>query len=187
MQIKGFHAWVLVDGIELNQYGVETSSEGDKVTCWIPSEAGKARWLSHILTNVGSPCVFIQKFTVKWRDSSRHREVTTAGYVYLDGIKCGGRFIKKSTESRIDIAERSSAATSLNTERPYVFSPIEFTGTYSTYRKEIQLTVHRCQTMMMLRPIITTKLLEIYPYISGELRRERQKVLLQQSFQTIRK
>jgi hypothetical protein len=72
----------------------------------------------------------VQKFTVKWKDSALHRDVVTAGYVYLDGIRCGGRFIKRSVDSQVDTVERSSAATSITTERPYVFSPIEFTGIY---------------------------------------------------------
>ncbi|KIM80419.1 hypothetical protein PILCRDRAFT_822551 [Piloderma croceum F 1598] len=53
--------------------------------------------------------------------------MVTAGYVYLDGVKCGGRFIWKSAHTQVNTVERSSAATSMTTERPYVFSPIEFT------------------------------------------------------------
>jgi hypothetical protein len=41
MKLKGFLAWILVDGQEVNQYGVEI--EESRATCWIPSEAGKAR------------------------------------------------------------------------------------------------------------------------------------------------
>ena len=44
MKLKGFLAWILVDGKEVNQYGVEV--EESKVTSWIPSEAGKVRQLS---------------------------------------------------------------------------------------------------------------------------------------------
>jgi len=131
MELKGFQAWVLVDGQAVNQYGVETELEANKTTCWIPSEAGKASRLSRsrsvhrcLLTTI------TQKFTVKWKDSTRHRDTVTAGYVYLDGIKCGGRFIWKSAYTHVNTAERSSAATSMTTERPYVFSPIEFTGIF---------------------------------------------------------
>ena len=72
----------------------------------------------------------MQKFTVRWKDSALYRDVVTAGYVYLDGIACGGRFIRTSMESHVNTVERSSASTSTITERPYVFSPIEFTGMY---------------------------------------------------------
>ena len=75
----------------------------------------------------------MQKFTVRWKDSALYRDVVTAGYVYLDGIKCGGRFIRKSIESQVNTVERSSAGTSMITERPYVFSPIEFTGIYCSW------------------------------------------------------
>lgn len=40
MKLKGFLAWVLVDGKDINQYGVEIKE--NMATCWIPSEAGKA-------------------------------------------------------------------------------------------------------------------------------------------------
>jgi hypothetical protein len=39
MKLKSFQAWILVDGKEVNQYGLETQE--NKMTCWIPSEAGK--------------------------------------------------------------------------------------------------------------------------------------------------
>ena len=43
LELKGFKVWVSVDNeTELGEYNVETSGDGDKMTCWIPSEAGKA-------------------------------------------------------------------------------------------------------------------------------------------------
>jgi hypothetical protein len=42
MKLHGFSAWITVDGAELNQYNVEVSPEGNKATCWIPSQVGKA-------------------------------------------------------------------------------------------------------------------------------------------------
>jgi len=118
MKLRGFLAWILVDGKEVNQYGVETKES--KVTCWIPSEAGK-------------------KFTVRWKDSAPYRDVVTAGYVYLDGIRCGGRFINRSVGTQVDTVERSSAATSITTERPYVFSPIEFTDDDTSFNQNASL------------------------------------------------
>ena len=44
MELKGFAAWILVDGKEVNQYSLET--EENKVTCWIASEVGKVCHLS---------------------------------------------------------------------------------------------------------------------------------------------
>ena len=128
MELKGFQAWILVDGQEVNQYGVET--KGNKTTCWIPSEAGKVGRLSRSQSDCKRLLTTIAEVHVKWKDSARHRDVVTAGYVYLDGIKCGGRFIRKSAHTQVNTAERSSAATSITTERPYVFSPIEFTGIF---------------------------------------------------------
>lgn len=41
MDLKGYSAWVSVDGNALKEYNIEITN-GDKATCWIPSEAGKA-------------------------------------------------------------------------------------------------------------------------------------------------
>jgi hypothetical protein len=38
-----YTAWISVDDQPLETYGVETSPETNEVTCWITSEAGKAR------------------------------------------------------------------------------------------------------------------------------------------------
>lgn len=43
MDLKGYSAWITVDGIELKQYSVEVSPNGDSASCWVPSEAGKVR------------------------------------------------------------------------------------------------------------------------------------------------
>jgi hypothetical protein len=42
-ELKGFDVWVEVNGVRLEEYKVEAS--GDKVACWIPSEAGKVNRL----------------------------------------------------------------------------------------------------------------------------------------------
>ncbi|KAG5649525.1 hypothetical protein H0H81_003311, partial [Sphagnurus paluster] len=42
LELNGLSAWVVVDNIELPQYGVQHFPEKKQVVCWIPSEAGKA-------------------------------------------------------------------------------------------------------------------------------------------------
>ena len=43
-ELKGFDVWVEVNGVRLEEYKIEAS--GDKVACWIPSEAGKVIYLN---------------------------------------------------------------------------------------------------------------------------------------------
>lgn len=52
MDLKGYSAWITVDGTELKQYNVEISPEGNKASCWIPSEAGKASNITYVLCSV---------------------------------------------------------------------------------------------------------------------------------------
>jgi hypothetical protein len=41
LELNGFQAWVTVDGVELDQYSVETSPDKKLITCWIACEQGK--------------------------------------------------------------------------------------------------------------------------------------------------
>ena len=41
LELSGIQASIEVDGVELEQYHVQTSSDGSEVTCWIASEEGK--------------------------------------------------------------------------------------------------------------------------------------------------
>ncbi|EJU04784.1 hypothetical protein DACRYDRAFT_93212 [Dacryopinax primogenitus] len=71
--IRNFRAFITVDGEPLPEYKLEFENEGNTVRCWIPSEYGK-------------------EFSVHWVDRARVSQ--TAGYVYVDGEHCGGRFIR---------------------------------------------------------------------------------------------
>lgn len=64
LHAREFDAWVTVDGMELPQYGCEHI--GDKVTCWIPSEAGK-------------------RFTVHFKDNLFGRTEAMCGWLRVDG------------------------------------------------------------------------------------------------------
>jgi hypothetical protein len=46
MDLKGYSAWISVDGAALKEYNVEIS-DGKSATCWIASEAGKASYSYH--------------------------------------------------------------------------------------------------------------------------------------------
>lgn len=127
MQLKGFQACILVNDVELNQYGIETSPDGNEVSCWVPSEAGKVCFRSIHDRHMVAYDIAHQKFTVRWQDTGS-RDVATAGYVYLDGISCGARCIESNGNSDNDTAEQWSARTSATTAKPFMFSSIEYTG-----------------------------------------------------------
>lgn len=46
--IANYSAWIEVDGKELSEYDVQYSDNGTRVTCWIPSEAGKVRFSASV-------------------------------------------------------------------------------------------------------------------------------------------
>lgn len=41
VQFGTYHVWIEVDGDELPEFNVDVEEDKKKVTCWIPSEAGK--------------------------------------------------------------------------------------------------------------------------------------------------
>jgi hypothetical protein len=104
MDLEGFSAWITVDGADLKHYNVEILDNGNKATCWIPSEAGK-------------------KFTINWRDSNRINMI--GGFIKMDGISCGGNTINPGFVP-VTIQKSSLPASSM-TEKPFLFSPLELT------------------------------------------------------------
>jgi hypothetical protein len=42
LQLKDFSAWITIEDRISEEYNVEVSGDGKSVTCWIPSEVGKA-------------------------------------------------------------------------------------------------------------------------------------------------
>jgi len=108
MDLKGYSAWISVDGRALKEYNIEISN-GDSATCWIPSEAGK-------------------RFAVNWRDSNRTERISS--FVKLDGTDCGGNIVAPAFPG-MPLApvtvQKSTISTSIMTEKPFLFSPLELT------------------------------------------------------------
>ncbi|KAJ6502349.1 hypothetical protein C8R45DRAFT_976331 [Mycena sanguinolenta] len=99
LTLRGFSAWIVVDGKPVPQYLVAEDTKTSKVSCWIPGEAG-------------------QKFTVCWKDHGG--KVDSCGFISLDGLVVPGRFLFGNGE-----ASRSGVRSSATTERPFVFQNIE--------------------------------------------------------------
>ncbi|KAF5357898.1 hypothetical protein D9756_001414 [Leucocoprinus leucothites] len=96
---RGFSAWVVVDGRPLPEYLVAVDSSANRVSCWIPSEEGKA-------------------FSVYWKDHGG--KVETCGYITLDGYLAPGRFLHGE-----GTAWRGGVRTGPASERPFIFQKIE--------------------------------------------------------------
>ncbi|KAJ3775617.1 hypothetical protein FB446DRAFT_724426 [Lentinula raphanica] len=101
LAFKDFSAWIEVDGSELPLFDVNV--EGNEVSCWIPSEVGKA---------------FVVKFAAGRR---RH---SMMGRVYMDGKRFRGKTMHAGAPRSYTF---SGALTSQTTEQPFVFSNVELT------------------------------------------------------------
>ncbi|KAF7363610.1 hypothetical protein MSAN_01018100 [Mycena sanguinolenta] len=99
LTLRGFSAWIVVDGEPVPQYLVAEDTKASKVSCWIPGEAG-------------------QKFSVCWKDHGG--KVDSCGFISLDGLTVPGRFLFGTGE-----ASRSGVRSSATTERPFIFQNIE--------------------------------------------------------------
>ncbi|KAH7921590.1 hypothetical protein BV22DRAFT_1122042 [Leucogyrophana mollusca] len=112
MKLGDFSAWVVVDGIEVDEYDVTavcSSANENKITCWITSEEGKA-------------------FTIKWKCWSAIREDDALGQVYVDGTYCEGKRIERGRLGlRGDTAEFSNVSESDTDSRELVFTALELT------------------------------------------------------------
>ncbi|KLO11879.1 hypothetical protein SCHPADRAFT_830408, partial [Schizopora paradoxa] len=96
MKNKEFEAWITSKGNTLSELCVETKDR--TVRCFIPCEVGKP-------------------FEIHWRDNGSKK--FTAGYIYVDGFACPGRYLQGSGETF-----RAGARSGPTTERPFVFVPI---------------------------------------------------------------
>ncbi|KAH7907672.1 hypothetical protein BJ138DRAFT_1116488 [Hygrophoropsis aurantiaca] len=107
MRLKDFSACVMVDGVELKEYGVtaDHSDPEHKITCWIASEEGK-------------------KFAVQWKCWSCLRKDASSGKVTVDGIQCKGKIIRPS--SKHDTRCCSCFSDSTGT-RDFLFSRVQLT------------------------------------------------------------
>ncbi|KAJ3843921.1 hypothetical protein F5878DRAFT_706499 [Lentinula raphanica] len=101
LTFENFSAWIEVDGSELPLF--DASVNGREVSCWIPSEVGKA---------------FVVKFATGRR---RH---SMSGKVYMDGKLFRGIGIFVGAPETFTL---SGSLTSSTTEQPFVFSNIELT------------------------------------------------------------
>jgi uncharacterized protein YqhQ len=41
-QLKGFDTWITIENKKADEYNIDVSDDGKRVTCWIVSEVGKA-------------------------------------------------------------------------------------------------------------------------------------------------
>ncbi|KAJ7091959.1 hypothetical protein B0H15DRAFT_182071 [Mycena belliarum] len=116
---KDFCAWIAIDGVEVPEYGPESSETGQEYSCWIPSEVGKT-------------------FTVHWTNLSAPG--LTGGGVQVDGHKCG--FEAMASETRPISAFMDGIAETSTKTRPFVFAPLQLTGRFH-FTADNQLTI--CQ------------------------------------------
>ncbi|KAK0434021.1 hypothetical protein EV421DRAFT_2039913 [Armillaria borealis] len=97
-------AWVSVDDVPLPEFGEEVSHTDRKVTCWIPSETGKA-------------------FHIHWKHEDLYRNDCTTGWAYVDGKFVSGRILDPGN----DTACVTGVTTSDVTVRPIMFTSLEMT------------------------------------------------------------
>ena len=103
--LGSFSAWVEVDGRPLREFGIFADPSGRKVSCHVPSDAGK-------------------QFVVHWED---HGHSFTAAWISCDGYVIPGRYL--SGPGR---ASRGGARSGLRTERPFTFSELPKTCKHVT-------------------------------------------------------
>ncbi|KAH7903923.1 hypothetical protein BJ138DRAFT_1167396, partial [Hygrophoropsis aurantiaca] len=98
-------ARILVDGLPLQHYGIELEGE-NRVTCWIPSEAGK-------------------RFSIFWQDLLQYRICYQTGDIRVDGVSCRSKILGP-VGANCTVEERYFH-TSPTTGRPFVFSNLQHT------------------------------------------------------------
>lgn len=104
LNIGTVSAWITVDDVEVPQYDIQYSPDGQQVTCWIASEIDK-------------------KFSICWNEPQRL--VSMLGRVRVDGTRCGGQFLRQGSERAC--IRFHAVDTSPTTERPLIFSRLELT------------------------------------------------------------
>ncbi|KAF8630192.1 hypothetical protein AX15_003067 [Amanita polypyramis BW_CC] len=98
-----FHAGIKLGGEKLPEYNIQTDETEKKVSCWIPSEAGK-------------------NFSVCW--SSTESIVDIGGWVKVDGTAIGGKVCHKGLTAEVDY---SSCYTTPTTSHCFSFSAVAYT------------------------------------------------------------
>lgn len=122
LNIGTVSAWITVDDVEVPQYDIQYSPDGQQVTCWIASEIDKVGWMSLCLEV--DDHTFFQKFSICWNEPQRL--VSMLGRVRVDGTRCGGQFLRQRSERAC--IRFHAVDTSPTTERPLIFSRLELTG-----------------------------------------------------------
>ncbi|KDQ52768.1 hypothetical protein JAAARDRAFT_198101 [Jaapia argillacea MUCL 33604] len=145
--LNNFQAWVSVDGVELEQYKPDVSADGSTITCWIASEAGKASFIS--------PSLLVchpereKKLAVKWKNTTPILECTVGGFVFLDGLGCGGR-LRSPSNGNVVPSCTDSIITSETSQDYFTFTKLELTEddcSVNTSAKigEIKLVLYKCE------------------------------------------
>ncbi|KAJ3743868.1 hypothetical protein EV360DRAFT_76602 [Lentinula raphanica] len=101
LSFEDFSAWIEVEDSALPLFDVKVNDR--EVSCWIPSEAGKA-------------------FVVKWATGIRNSFMD--GAVYMDGTPAGGLTMDSGAPYTF---KYSGILTTPTTEKPFVFSDVEIT------------------------------------------------------------
>ncbi|KAJ6497040.1 hypothetical protein C8R47DRAFT_1113605 [Mycena vitilis] len=99
LTLRGFSAWIVVEGKPVPEYLVAEDTKASRVSCWIPSEEG-------------------QEFSVFWKDHGG--KVDSCSFITLDGLVVPGRFLFGDGET-----SRAGVRSSARTERPFIFQKIE--------------------------------------------------------------
>jgi hypothetical protein len=94
-----FEARILVDDEPLPEYAptLEVGADGVMTaSCWVPSEAGKVRFICDLVLPTFLDRQYLQSFYMRWTDN-RHPRVATSGRVAIDGVDVGGGIIRADT------------------------------------------------------------------------------------------
>lgn len=114
-QLDNYEVWISVDGEGLPEYGVQhTGADPMEITCWIPSEVGKA-------------------FQICYKDSVR---ASSSGLrVRVDGNRCDGCILHSRQERphASDSLRHKGAIVSKDSYRPFVFSSCQLTDEDGLY------------------------------------------------------
>ncbi|KAG9314946.1 hypothetical protein JVU11DRAFT_4055 [Chiua virens] len=150
LSLNGVSAWIEVDGVEIEQYGVEEGQ--DHITCWIAAQANRS-------------------FSIAFKDNAPYRDHSLCSSVTVDGLGVGGKVLypQLPVMSMQHSPHLVKARTSVQKEqtlshtssRPFMFSKLELTDEdeylyqASTHLGEIRVDVYRAQTFgrRLFRPV----------------------------------
>jgi hypothetical protein len=128
-RFSAFETAVVVNDLDLPEYGVQTDHATKTTTCWIPSEAGKVcldRDYDLHLTSF-SP----KEFKVKCKNVEAitiNPNLRLAGCLKVDGKEGGSVWLTGMKGANVCVCE---VVTSATTSRNIMFSSIELTGKWS--------------------------------------------------------